>query len=51
MGEDGVDTDIPCKFEAMFLNNVAGKTFFACVFLFPLSLRPLLSRPSLFGAR
>jgi sphingolipid delta-4 desaturase len=31
MGEDGVDTDIPCKFEAMFLNNVAGKTFFACV--------------------
>lgn len=29
MGEDGVDTDIPCKFEAMCLNNVAGKTFFA----------------------
>jgi sphingolipid delta-4 desaturase len=26
-----VDTDMPCKFEAMCLNNVAGKTFFASV--------------------
>jgi len=40
MGEDGVDTDIPCKFEALFLNNVAGKTFFACVPPPPLPLLP-----------
>ena len=39
MGEDMVDTDMPCKFEAMCLNNVAGKTFFAFV----------LRRPSLFS--
>ena len=29
LGEDGIDTDIPSRVEAMLLNNVAGKTFFA----------------------
>lgn len=29
LGEDGIDTDLPSKWEAIVLNNVAGKTFFA----------------------
>jgi sphingolipid delta-4 desaturase len=29
LGEDGIDTDLPSKIEAIILNNVAGKTFFA----------------------
>ncbi len=29
LGEDGIDTDLPSKVEALVLNNVAGKTFFA----------------------
>jgi sphingolipid delta-4 desaturase len=29
LGEDGIDTDLPSKLEAIVLNNVAGKTFFA----------------------
>lgn len=29
LGEDGIDTDLPSRLEAMILNNVAGKTFFA----------------------
>ena len=29
LGEEGIDTDLPSRFEAMILNNVAGKTFFA----------------------
>ncbi|CED85071.1 dihydroceramide delta-desaturase [Phaffia rhodozyma] len=40
MGEDGVDTDIPCKLEAMCLNNVAGKTFFAIFQILFYALRP-----------
>jgi sphingolipid delta-4 desaturase len=29
LGEDGIDTDLPSRIEAVILNNVAGKTFFA----------------------
>ncbi len=29
LGEDGFDTDLPSRIEAVLLNNVAGKTFFA----------------------
>ncbi|KAK4687192.1 sphingolipid 4-desaturase/C4-monooxygenase, partial [Tremellales sp. Uapishka_1] len=29
LGVDGIDTDLPSRFEALVLNNVAGKTFFA----------------------
>ena len=29
LGEDGIDTDLPSRIEALVLNNVAGKTFFA----------------------
>lgn len=29
LGEDGIDTDLPSRLEAVVLNNVAGKTFFA----------------------
>lgn len=29
LGVEGIDTDLPSRFEALVLNNVAGKTFFA----------------------
>lgn len=29
LGVDGIDTDLPSRIEAVLLNNVAGKTFFA----------------------
>ena len=29
LGEEGIDTDLPSWIEAVLLNNVAGKTFFA----------------------
>ena len=31
LGEEGIDTDLPSRIEAVILNNVAGKTFFAYV--------------------
>lgn len=40
LGEDGIDTDIPSRAEAMILNNVAGKTFFATFQLLFYALRP-----------
>ncbi|KAG6850033.1 hypothetical protein H0H93_002238 [Arthromyces matolae] len=33
MGQDGVDTDLPTRFELLCLNNVLGKVFFAYVSL------------------
>lgn len=31
MGQDGVDTDLPTRFELLCLNNILGKIFFSCV--------------------
>ena len=40
MGEDGVDTDLPTRFELLLLNNVLGKVFFATFQIFFYALRP-----------
>jgi len=40
LGEDGIDTDLPSKIEAIVLDNVAGKTFFATFQIFFYALRP-----------
>ncbi|WVN89724.1 uncharacterized protein L203_104954 [Cryptococcus depauperatus CBS 7841] len=40
LGEDGIDTDLPSRAEAMLLNNVAGKTFFATFQLLFYAIRP-----------
>ncbi|WVR08595.1 hypothetical protein IAU60_005650 [Kwoniella sp. DSM 27419] len=40
LGEEGIDTDLPSKLEAMVLNNVAGKTFFATFQILFYALRP-----------
>jgi len=40
MGEDGIDTDIPTWLEAVILNNVAGKAFFATFQILFYALRP-----------
>ncbi|KAF9515137.1 hypothetical protein BS47DRAFT_1376351 [Hydnum rufescens UP504] len=40
LGEDGVDTDLPTRFEALLLRNVAGKAFFATFQLLFYAIRP-----------
>ncbi|KAH9822691.1 fatty acid desaturase-domain-containing protein [Melampsora americana] len=40
LGEDGIDTDLPTKFELLCLNNVFGKTFFATFQILFYALRP-----------
>jgi len=40
LGEDGIDTDLPTKFEMMCLKNVLGKAFFATFQIFFYALRP-----------
>jgi len=40
LGEEGIDTDLPSRLEAVILNNVAGKTFFATFQLLFYALRP-----------
>ncbi|WWC65107.1 uncharacterized protein I303_107721 [Kwoniella dejecticola CBS 10117] len=40
LGEDGIDTDLPSKLEAIILNNVFGKTFFATFQILFYALRP-----------
>lgn len=53
LGEDGIDTDLPSKWEAIVLDNVAGKTFFATFQIFFYALRPGFvrsQRPTLWHA-
>lgn len=40
LGEEGIDTDLPSRIEAVILNNVAGKTFFATFQLLFYAIRP-----------
>ncbi|WRT70641.1 uncharacterized protein IL334_007639 [Kwoniella shivajii] len=40
LGEDGIDTDLPSKLEAIILDNVFGKTFFATFQILFYALRP-----------
>jgi sphingolipid delta-4 desaturase len=40
LGEDGVDTDLPTRFERIVLRNVLGKAFFATFQIFFYALRP-----------
>jgi hypothetical protein len=40
LGEDGIDTDLPSRIEALVLSNVFGKAFFWCVALHLLPSAP-----------
>ncbi|WAR60993.1 hypothetical protein PtB15_13B244 [Puccinia triticina] len=40
LGEDGIDTDLPTRFELLCLKNVLGKTFFATFQILFYALRP-----------
>ncbi|PWN27513.1 hypothetical protein BDZ90DRAFT_220408 [Jaminaea rosea] len=40
LGEDGIDTDMPTRFELLCLNHVLGKAFFATFQIFFYALRP-----------
>ncbi|KAF2085878.1 peptidase M24A, methionine aminopeptidase [Saccharata proteae CBS 121410] len=41
LGVDGLDTDLPTAFEALFLDSVLGKAFFATFQIFFYALRPM----------
>ena len=41
MGVDGLDTDLPTRFEAFFLDSVLGKAFFATFQILFYALRPM----------
>lgn len=41
LGDEEYDTDLPTKFEAIFLSNIPGKTFFATFQIFFYALRPM----------
>ena len=41
LGVDGLDTDLPTALEAVFLDSVAGKAFFATFQIFFYALRPM----------
>lgn len=49
LGEDGIDTDMPTKYELWCLNNVLGKAFFATFQLLFYALRPGLVRVQRLG--
>ncbi|KAJ9631887.1 sphingolipid delta-4 desaturase [Taxawa tesnikishii (nom. ined.)] len=42
LGVDGLDTDLPTAFEAVFLDSVLGKAFFATFQIFFYALRPMM---------
>ncbi|CCG84573.1 protein of unknown function [Taphrina deformans PYCC 5710] len=42
LGVDGIDTDLPTRFEALFLQNVLGKAFFATFQIFFYAIRPMM---------
>lgn len=42
LGVHGLDTDLPTKYEAIFLDSVLGKAFFATFQIFFYALRPML---------
>ncbi|KAF8632890.1 hypothetical protein AX17_004736 [Amanita inopinata Kibby_2008] len=44
MGQDGIDTDLPTRFELLLFNNVLGKVFFATFQIFFYALRPTFVR-------
>jgi sphingolipid delta-4 desaturase len=41
LGVDGLDTDLPTAFEALFLDSIAGKAFFCTFQIFFYALRPI----------
>ncbi|KAJ9602598.1 sphingolipid delta-4 desaturase [Cladophialophora chaetospira] len=50
LGVDGVDTDLPTAFEAIFLDSVAGKAFFCTFQLIFYAIRPMMVYKIPFGA-
>ncbi|KIY64404.1 dihydroceramide delta(4)-desaturase [Cylindrobasidium torrendii FP15055 ss-10] len=48
LGEDGIDTDLPCRLELILLNNVFGKVFFATFQILFYALRPTFVRAQTF---
>ncbi|KAI0360427.1 dihydroceramide delta-4-desaturase [Trametes cingulata] len=48
LGEDGIDTDLPTRFELLCLNNVLGKVFFATFQILFYALRPGFVRTQAF---
>ncbi|KAK2465597.1 hypothetical protein APHAL10511_002489 [Amanita phalloides] len=44
LGQDGIDTDLPTRFELLFLKNVLGKVFFATFQILFYALRPTFVR-------
>jgi len=42
LGVDGIDTDLPTKFEAVFLNSILGKGFFCTFQIIFYALRPMM---------
>ncbi|BFZ63300.1 sphingolipid delta-4 desaturase [Saitoella coloradoensis] len=42
LGVDGIDTDLPTKFEAMLLHNILGKAFFCTFQILFYAIRPVM---------
>lgn len=42
LGVDGLDVDVPTKFEALFLNSIAGKAFFCTFQIIFYAIRPMV---------